>query len=381
MVTLFEVEPKAFRIQYNYRGYRRKSLVYRGARHEAETIKGNLIRLAQFRKVGIKPTPDLATWLRSIDAHFRDDLAEAGMIEAGQTGGALKDLIEYAKRVLFYNIAAHTKANYDQVYKSLIEFFGEGRSISTISNGDAREFKQWLAKPGRVDKTRGYGSASICKRIKHSRQIFNLAYQKEWIDRNPFVGVKAVAKVDPTRRIFIDDELAERVLRAIPDSESQLVFALARYAGLRVGSEIRALHWSNVDLVEMTMQIWAQKTKSFRVCPVFAKLQPYFQKHRAESSPSADLVCPRFCRSADSAGWVRIRSILTKAGIEPWQDFWMNCRRSAATSVVNEFGAKAESVWIGHSETISQKHYQMVPQELFDQATGKGKTGLRVFAG
>jgi hypothetical protein len=39
--------------------------------------------------------------------------------------------------------------------------------------------------------------------------------------------------------------------------------------------------------------------------------------------------------------------------------------------VVEEFGVKAESEWIGHGPDISRRHYQMTLQEKLDLAVGR----------
>jgi len=51
-------------------------------------------------------------------------------------------------------------------------------------------------------------------------------------------------------------------------------------------------------------------------------------------------------------------------------------RASRATEVEREYGAKAESVWIGHSEEIAKKHYLMVTEEVYiAAAAGKRVVG------
>jgi hypothetical protein len=39
--------------------------------------------------------------------------------------------------------------------------------------------------------------------------------------------------------------------------------------------------------------------------------------------------------------------------------------------VVEQFGVKAESDWIGHGPDISKRHYQMTLEEKIDAATGR----------
>jgi len=46
-------------------------------------------------------------------------------------------------------------------------------------------------------------------------------------------------------------------------------------------------------------------------------------------------------------------------------------RASRATEVHNQYGAKKESLWIGHSEKIAMKFYLMVTDEDYAIAAGK----------
>jgi len=46
-------------------------------------------------------------------------------------------------------------------------------------------------------------------------------------------------------------------------------------------------------------------------------------------------------------------------------------RASRATEVHREYGAKAESVWLGHSKEVAMECYLMVTEEDYAKATGK----------
>ena len=50
-------------------------------------------------------------------------------------------------------------------------------------------------------------------------------------------------------------------------------------------------------------------------------------------------------------------------------------RASCATEVYDRYGAKKESLWIGHSEQIARQCYLMVTDDDFAIAAGKKTTG------
>jgi hypothetical protein len=64
-----------------------------------------------------------------------------------------------------------------------------------------------------------------------------------------------------------------------------------------------------------------------------------------------------------------IEKILAAAGVEVWERFWQTLRASCEIEWAQKFPQFAVSRWIGHSITVSGKHYaNMVPDELFDRA-------------
>jgi integrase len=355
MAQLTERGSRVWRVQF--RTHKPYSITVRGKRGEAEILRGYLSRLEQFYRAGIPPTVDVIEWARGVSPDLKQTLSESGLVNLGPAGVTLDDLIKHAERVC-ENTAPRTKINHRQYHKSLREHFGDKRPLSSITPGDCDSFRSWLGK-------KNYGPASIAKRIKHSRQVFNYALRQEWISRNPFNGIRVPVPIDTARRFYITPEMTHAVLDCIRAPEDKLVFALARWAGFRVGSEVRELHWHDIDLDLMTMRVWSPKTKTYRVCPVFVELQPYL------TEPGEGLVCPNFCRGSDQFYRKKLLKAIKRAKLQPWPDLLLNCRRSRATEVVEQFGVKAESDWIGHGPDISKRHYQMTLEEKIDAATGR----------
>lgn len=375
MATLYNRGSKVWRIQFSI-GRKRPSITFRGSKTEAEALRGYIDRLVSYRKRGLRPSADILDWIRELDSAFRLELAEFGLIELGRVGGSLQDLIDYAKRQLS-EIQDRTRINYNQYAESLVEHFGEKRPLASITRGDADEFRRWCSAPGRIIRKAGeeelqlgYGPASVAKRIKYAKQIFEIAIRKEWIDRNPFQGIRVKVPIDAGRRYFVPKGDAKTVIDQLFDVEDKLVFALGRYAGFRIGSEIRSLRWSNVDWEKSVMRVEDTKRKTVRKCPIFVELKPYLDKVW-ESPELGDFVCPRFRESTDQAFASRVKKAIKRAELEEWPDLFLNLRRTRSTEVVEQFGIKAESEWIGHGVEVSLRHYQMIEQATIDRAIGK----------
>ena len=348
---------RVFRIQFET--HRKFSLTLRCSRQEAEAVRSYFTRLENLRAAGIQPAGQLLDWARSTGDDVRVLLTNSGLVHFNLAGGTLDSLIAHAESVCA-NLAPRTKTNQKQYHRSLREYFSGARPLASITAGDCDQFCRWLSQP-----PQSYGPASVAKRIKHARQIFGYAVRQEWVSRNPFAGIRVKVPIDQDRRFYVTPEAAAKVIEAL-DGEDKLVFALARWAGFRVGSEIRSLRWCDIDWDTMTMRVWSPKTKLYRVCPIFVELQPYLQKQER-----GEYVCQKFVCDTDQAYRHRLERAVKRAGLEQWPDLLLNLRRSRATEVAEQFGSKAESDWIGHSPDISRRHYQMTLQEKIDIATGR----------
>ena len=77
------------------------------------------------------------------------------------------------------------------------------------------------------------------------------------------------AQKNDSRLQYIPREVIEDVLRACPDNRWRLLVALARFAGLRVPSEIAHLRWSGVNWEKNRMEVYSPKTKDVRIIPIW----------------------------------------------------------------------------------------------------------------
>jgi len=67
-----------------------------------------------------------------------------------------------------------------------------------------------------------------------------------------------------------------------------------------------------------------------------------------------------------------MRAIVKRAGMKPWSDVFQTLRRSCATEWKESYPAFAVDAWLGHSGRVSEKHYLMIPDELWDRVGGAG---------
>jgi integrase len=140
-------------------------------------------------------------------------------------------------------------------------------------------------------------SAAVKTRTQYNRFVFKAALRKHYIARNPFADIKAGKQTNANRIRFIDRETIHAVLEACPNIQWQLVFAFARYGGVRIPSEITFLRWSDVNWARNRITITVPKKahidgQQTRVIPIFPELLPLLEKAFEEAAEGEEYVVP-----------------------------------------------------------------------------------------
>ena len=204
-----------------------------------------------------------------------------------------------------------------------------------------------------------------------------LLFKRDGYRKIPFESVKGGSQTNSRRSYFVSTELATKVINELPTSELRLAFALGRWGGMRIPSEIVELKWSGINLEHRSMTFRSVKTEHYegreqRTCPIFKELSRYLDEVW-NSSGDSEYVLPSV------ANWNNPRQMLEKSvkaalkriGEKPWPKLFTNLRATRATEVADQFGIKAESEWIGHGADVAMKHYFMVTEDKWKAATGQ----------
>ena len=70
-------------------------------------------------------------------------------------------------------------------------------------------------------------------------------------------------------------------------------------------------------------------------------------------------------------GFATVQGILRRAEIDPFGRCFHVLRQSCETEWAARFPQHTVSAWLGHSERVSEQHYLMVTDELYDLASGR----------
>ena len=330
----------------------------------AESVRRRIEGILEVRLAGTAIDPDTANWLGTIGEDLHGKLVKAGLAQsrAKTEASTLGDFLEN----LFQGLGpqkARTRIGYDRARRLLEEFFTKARRLSTISEDDAAEYRQWMAKK--------FAPATVSVDLRRAKQFFKAAVRRKLIADNPFQDVKCGSQANPSRLHFVTQETIEKVIAACPNNEWRLIFAFARYAGLRMPSELQGLKWSDVNWEQNRILVHVPKKEHIpgqatRVVPIFPELRPYLERARKEAPEGAVLVVPR---AKDGPNLRRYaEQIIKKAGVTQWPKLFQNCRASRETELMRVHPAHVVMAWIGHTERVARSHYLQVTDEDFDQA-------------
>lgn len=222
---------------------------------------------------------------------------------------------------------------------------------------------------------------TVRRRCGRAKQFFRAAVRKKLIAESPFGDMKdCKVSGNDDRFYFVTRDEADKVLAACPDPQTQLLFALCRYGGLRCPSEHTWLRWDEAKADRFTVH--SPKTEhcdghESREVPMFAELRPYFDAAKAAAPKGAEYVInlpsvARFRRGSKSPNLgTRMTKIIKRAGLTPWPKLFQNLRATRQTELESQrFPSHVVCQWLGNSEAVARKHYLRVTDADFVKAAG-----------
>ncbi len=341
----------------------------------AEAVKLRVEHLVVAQTTGFAIDGETARWVAGLPADLRDKLAAKGLIAptvpktATQLGAFVTAYIAGRN-----DIKQATKVAIGQVAIDMMAYFGGDRDVASITSGDADDFKQHLIG-------RSLASSTIGKRLRNAKTLFKAMARRKLIDANPFDGVTMTATGIADRQRFIPREDVARLLAACPDHHWRTIIVLARYGGLRCPSEVLSLRWQDINVETNRVIVTSPKTeragKPTRVIPLFPELAPCLTESQERAPVGSIYVLPDRLRKAaiGPRGWqsVNLRTtfekIVARAGLEPWPKPFQNMRASRETELAQAHSIKAVTEWLGNTEGVAMRHYLMVTDQQFKQAT------------
>lgn len=328
----------------------------------AEGVAFRVEQLIASSITGHPPDDVTNRWLNELDVKLYDKLAAVDLVPQRE----IAKLAPFVDRYIDSRTDAkpNTIRNFKMARKMLVDYFGADRPLRGIKSGEGDEWRQNLVQ-------QGYAEATISKWVKQARQFLKLAQRKGLVDVNPFQDLKAGSQRNEARLEFIERSRTDKVLKACPDTEWQLIIALARYGGLRTPSETVALKWSDIDWAKSRMTVPSPKTehqnKPYRVVPIFPELRPYLEA-AFEEAPARTVYVVRRYRDETQNLRTQFQRIIRRARVRPWERLFHNLRASRQTELADQFPLHVVTDWIGNSPDIADRHYLKTTEEHFQKA-------------
>lgn len=333
----------------------------------AETVRTRVEHIVASQVSRQALDSDTARWLATLGDDLYRKLAALGLVDRR----TVNTLGAWTQQYLDdrTDLKPGSKKNVTQVRLYLVEHFGEHRDLRSITPHDASNWRIWQ------QRTKKQKDNTLRKQTQIAKQYFAAAVRARLIDSNPFAELPATVLANQDRQHFIPRETADKVLAACPNAEWRLIFALARYGGLRCPSEHLALTWDCVLWDQQRLRVLSPKTehypgKASRVIPLFPELLGPLEEVWDQAPEGSKYVIQNY-RTNNANLRTHLYRIVDKAGVERWPKPFHNLRASRQTELVDRFPAHVVCAWLGNSQPVAQKHYLQVLDSHFSQATQK----------
>jgi integrase len=327
----------------------------------AVEIEQKLAHLIGAAKWNLAPSQEVLAWFRALPIHIRRRLGDVGLLP-GQGWVVLEDIVEAFFR--HASIKPATLKHYRQGADALYSYFGRKYLLCKMTAAAACRYRDWLLK-----ECRSRGTAMA--RLAVARMIWNFGLREEGVESNPFkhVVVPGYRRVVGQKR-FVPQEEALAVLAKIRNYCARCVFALARWGGLRIPSEVRELKWADIDWEANTIRVYQPKTerfgKSHRIIPMCPRLREVLADAYQHRMGAAFVV-----RNVTGAACRIVRAIKA-AGVQPWPRLFHSLRSSRQIEFAEHFPPHVVCDWMGNSIPVGERHYLTVlPQHIAAVASGE----------
>ncbi len=364
MASLYQ-ENDTWAVQFADGAARRKTLrIGQVTKKQATAVKLRVEQLASAQLTSHAADDDTTRWVEALSDALHGRLAAVGLVRPRESSMLKLWLDKYmAERS---DLKFESRRKLQQTVTKLIEFFGDKTPLRSITLEQASAWRSKLQGDG-------LSEASLKIHAGNAKSLFAAALRRKLIPENPILHLPSGPTASKNERYVTPGE-AEAVVTACVDWRFKLVFALARYAGLRIRSEGFALTWRDVDWEGSKLLVKSPKTERHagheqRWVPITKELLPILRDASERAAEGAEGVVPM-----KWTGFIptRMLSIVKAAGVTPWPKLFQALRSSCEKEWAMTFPQYAVSKWIGHSIIVSGRHYvNDVPAELFEKASGK----------
>ena len=346
-------------------GKRRSLRIGKHNDRNAARLQDRFEALVTSMKMGTPLDDHTQQWLVTIaDTPLAKQLERAGLIKK-QLKLTLEAFIDEYMAFKGQKLKPTTLATLKQTRRRITKFLGTKVNISDVTEADAEKYQVFLSLQEKLS------DATVARDCKRCREIFEYAKKSRIIKDNPFASLKLPSQENKERMFTITPEMATKVLDACPSLEWKLIFAMARYGGIRMPSELVKLRWQDILWSENKIIIHSPKTahqgKPTRIIPLFPELKPLLEQ-AYDAAPEGSVNVIKHCQGTKNYR-KGLKEIILKAGLLPWPKLFNNLRSTRETELAKTYSLQAATAWIGNTPKIALGHYLQVTEQEWQNAT------------
>ena len=300
-------------------------------------------------------------WLTNAPQDLRNRFISCGLLKDKKCL-TLRQLFDAYSQSEYCKFKENTIRNKKQTERRFFEFVKADTPIEEFRTSNALQFISALSTI--------YCEATRAGIIKDAKRVFSWGVMRELLIKNPFAGIPKGNFKNKSREYFISRSEYEKLLEASPTLEFRVLLALYRIGGLRK-NEALAVTWKDVDFNRKRLLVHSSKTERYasketRVIPLFPELRIELEQYYYSQTfllESSYLIIHNRTTITQ-----KLERVVFLAGLTRWERLIQNLRSSRAIEVYNDFGALAESEWIGHSCQTAKDHYLHLLDADFERA-------------
>jgi integrase len=319
------------------------------------------------KKINSDPTIHRPTqvWVESAAPEIQEKLAKYGLwkLPSKHTTKELWDTYLDKHR----DKKEKTLKTYTYAKNRFFKFFKPNELIAELTQERMLEWRQFLLE-------NGYGEPTVAGTISKAKAVFNWAVSSGMIEKSPLHGVGRGSYRNIKKDRFITKDEYKQLMKACICQEWRVIITLARVGGLHP-CEILVLRWSDIYWDKHRFQVFNSKLAQYegkfrRETPLFPKLAKELEKLRAiPGNENQEYVINRYPNREEINLVTQFNRIAEKAGIGKISRPFDNMRATRSNEICDRFGPAKESEWIGHSAQIRAKHYDMIDNDDYTEAS------------
>lgn len=366
-----------------FQSRRKKLTLGKVTRQDANLFCANLELLLDYRRRGSRLTNELTLFINTLCKDHLEKLTNLGVVYDNDRsitiGQLIKKFLEnYKDRE---DIMESTKQRMDRALRRFPKWF---QSMDVEDITPKKEIDRPNAEPTfskdskktlkRVEShMRNHHAVSTWSRTHGNlREVGNWAVRVGYVDYNPFSLLPCPGERNPARNVYVETVWVEDAIDQCRDSDTRIAFAMGRYAGLRLHSELRTMKWEHIELDSdtPTLKTFDSKKREFREpMPVFPDLARHLLEHREESGNGKYVISNKNRRNTDNYLYKLMAEAVMRTEHQRWTRLRQNLRTSCENDLLSAgFPENLVVAWIGHTVKVSRESYQKVTKRQIAEA-------------